>query len=57
MSNFDDPFDTDLAIAPHHDPRNVPAVQSGKPELVIASGAEDSTQASWRGLSRPSTSS
>ena len=32
MSNFDDPFDTDLAIAPHHDPRNVPAVQSGKPD-------------------------
>src|SRR6476469_3057595 len=40
-----------------HDPRNVPTVRIGKPELVIASGAEDSTQASWPGLSRPSTSS
>jgi nitrate/nitrite transport system ATP-binding protein len=40
-----------------HDPRNVPLVRIGKPELVIASGAEDSTQASWPGLSRPSTSS
>src|SRR6476659_9945057 len=32
-----------------HDPRNVPTVRIGKPELVIASGAEDSTQASWPG--------
>jgi hypothetical protein len=34
MSNFDDPFDTDLAIEPRHDPRNVPAVQSGLNELT-----------------------
>jgi nitrate/nitrite transport system ATP-binding protein len=40
-----------------HDPRNVPTVRIGKPELVIASGAVDSEQASWPGLSRPSTSS
>src|SRR5213596_2696671 len=30
-----------------HDPRNVPTVRIGKPELVIASGAVDSEQASW----------
>jgi nitrate/nitrite transport system ATP-binding protein len=41
----------------NHDPRNVPVVRIGKPELVIASGAVDSEQASWPGLSRPSTSS
>src|SRR5881275_651804 len=40
-----------------HDPRNVPTVRIGKPELVVAAGAEDSTQASWPGLSRSSTSS
>src|SRR6266568_6084263 len=40
-----------------HDPRNVPVVHIGKPELLIASGSEDSRQASWPGLSRPSTSS
>src|SRR5215203_2878920 len=40
-----------------HDPRNVPTVRIGKPELVVAAGSEDSTQASWPGLSRPSTSS
>jgi nitrate/nitrite transport system ATP-binding protein len=47
--------------APDHDPRTVPVVRIGKSELVIASvsGAphEDSKQASWPGLSRPSTSS
>jgi nitrate/nitrite transport system ATP-binding protein len=40
-----------------HDPRNVPTVRIGKPELVVAAGSEDSSQASWPGLSRPSTSS
>src|SRR6184192_2601417 len=40
-----------------HDPRNVPTVRIGKPELMVAAGAEDSTQASWPGLSRSSTSS
>ena len=40
-----------------HDPRNVPTVRIGKPELVLAAGSEDSTQASWPGLSWPSTSS
>jgi nitrate/nitrite transport system ATP-binding protein len=40
-----------------HDPRNVPTVRIGKPGLVVAAGSEDSTQASWPGLSRPSTSS
>src|SRR3984893_373183 len=43
--------------APGHDPRSVPTVRIGKPELVIASGAEESKQVSWPGLSRPSTSS
>src|SRR5438034_8577269 len=38
-----------------HDPRNVPAARIGKPELVIASGAEEIREASWPGLSRPST--
>jgi nitrate/nitrite transport system ATP-binding protein len=32
-------------------------VRPGKPELVVAAEAEDSTQASWPGLARPSTSS
>src|SRR6476619_3883007 len=41
----------------HHDPRNVPTVRIGKPELVVAAGSVDSEQASWPGLSRPSTSS
>jgi nitrate/nitrite transport system ATP-binding protein len=45
------------ATTPDHDPRNVPTVRPGKPELVIAAETEDSTQASWPGLSRPSTSS
>src|SRR5947207_1913822 len=43
------------------DPRNVPRVRIRKPELMIASVSdashEDSKQASWPGLSRPSTSS
>src|SRR6266480_2922803 len=46
---------------PDHNPRSVPMVRIGKPELVIASGMEgvpeDARQASWPGLSRPSTSS
>jgi len=40
-----------------HDPRNVPTVRIGKPGLVVASGADETIQASWPGLSRPSTSS
>jgi nitrate/nitrite transport system ATP-binding protein len=52
---------TFAADVPDHDPRNVPVVRIGKSELVIASvsGAphEESRQASWSGLSRPSTSS
>src|SRR3954470_22476654 len=40
---------------PGHDPRSVPLVRIGKPELVLASGSdvphEDSKQASWPGLS------
>jgi len=40
---------------PDHDPRSVPLVRIGKSELVIASVSE-SKQASWPGLSRPSTS-
>jgi len=51
-------FATDM---PGHDPRNLPLVRIGKPGLVIASGSdashELSKQASWPGLSRPSTSS
>jgi nitrate/nitrite transport system ATP-binding protein len=51
-------FATDV---PDHDPRSVPAVRIGKSELVIASVSaaphEESRQASWSGLSRPSTSS
>jgi nitrate/nitrite transport system ATP-binding protein len=43
-----------------HDPRNVPVVRIGKPELMIASvsdaSRDESNQASWPGLSRPSTS-
>ncbi len=42
---------------PGHDPRNVPMVRIGKPELVIASVSEETKQTSWPGLSRPSTSS
>jgi nitrate/nitrite transport system ATP-binding protein len=46
---------------PGHDPRNVPMVRIAKPELVIASVSDalhdESKQASWPGLSRPSTSS
>src|ERR1700737_4231846 len=42
---------------PGHDPRNVPTVRIGKPELVIASVSDEPRQASWPGLSRPSTSS
>ena len=45
----------------NHDPRNVPVVRIGKPELMIASvsdaARDESNQASWPGLSRPSTSS
>ena len=47
---------TFAATVTNHDPRNVPIVRPGKPELVIASGSEESAQASWPGLSRPSTS-
>src|SRR5882762_2272563 len=42
---------------PGHDPRHVPVARIGRPELVIASGAEETREASWPGLSRPSTSS
>jgi len=49
------------ADVPGHDPRHVPVVRIGKPELVIASTSDaahdESIQASWPGLSRPSTSS
>jgi nitrate/nitrite transport system ATP-binding protein len=48
---------TFTATVTDHDPRNVPTVRPGKPELIIASEAEDSIQASWPGLARPSTSS
>jgi len=52
---------TFAADVPDHDPRNVPLVRIGKPELVIASVSnalhEESKQMSWPGLSRPSTSS
>src|SRR5437899_4823870 len=48
---------TFAADVPDHDPRNVPAVRIGKSELVIASVSEEPRQASWPGLSRPSTSS
>src|SRR5438874_301706 len=40
-----------------HDPRNVPTVRIGKPELVVAAVAEAATPAAWPGLSRSSTSS
>jgi nitrate/nitrite transport system ATP-binding protein len=46
---------------PGHDPRHVPMVRIGKPELVIASVSDPqhdhSNQTSWPSLSRPSTSS
>jgi nitrate/nitrite transport system ATP-binding protein len=49
------------ATVTDHEPRHVPVVRIGKSELVLASvsGAphEQSMQASWPGLSRPSTSS
>src|SRR6476469_8284905 len=49
---------TFVAENPGHDPRHVPVVRPGLSELVIASvsGAphEESRQASWSGLSRPS---
>jgi nitrate/nitrite transport system ATP-binding protein len=45
------------ADVPDYDPRHVPVVRIGKPELVIASVSEEPRQASWPGLSRPSTSS
>jgi nitrate/nitrite transport system ATP-binding protein len=47
---------TFAADMPNHDPRNVPVVRIGKPELMIAS-VSDTAQASRPGLSRPSTSS
>ena len=46
-------FATDV---PSHDPRHVPMVRIGKPELVIASVSEETKQPSWP-VSRPSTSS
>ena len=48
---------TFVAENPSHDPRQVPVVRPGKPELAIAPVFEDTHQASWPGLSRPSTSS
>jgi nitrate/nitrite transport system ATP-binding protein len=51
-------FNTDR---PDHDPREVPLVRIGKPDLMVTSGFElqsaDMRQASWPGLARPSTSS
>jgi nitrate/nitrite transport system ATP-binding protein len=47
---------TFAATVTDHDPRNVPVVRIGKPELVVAAEAENSMQASWPGLARPSTS-
>jgi nitrate/nitrite transport system ATP-binding protein len=51
---------TFTSTAVDYDPRNVPAVRIGKPELMIASvsdaSRDESNQASWPGLSRPSTS-
>jgi nitrate/nitrite transport system ATP-binding protein len=45
---------------PDHDPRNVPLVRIGKSALTIASVSDasqgETRQASWPGLSRPSTS-
>src|SRR4029078_937798 len=41
---------TVTATNPDHAPRNVPVVRPGKPELVIASGADETIQASWPGL-------
>jgi nitrate/nitrite transport system ATP-binding protein len=46
-------FSTD---APDHDPRSVPVVRIGKPELSIASSEEEPRQAAWSGLPRPSAS-
>jgi nitrate/nitrite transport system ATP-binding protein len=52
---------TFVAETSRHDPRNVPVVRIGKPGLVIAAATDaqhdPSTQTSWPGLSRPSTSS
>jgi len=48
---------TYVSTVTSHDPRNVPTVRPGLPDLTIASGSDDSKQASWPGLSRPSTSS
>jgi nitrate/nitrite transport system ATP-binding protein len=49
------------AEASDHDPRDVPVVRIGKSEFVIASVSDgplhEITQASWPGMSRPSTSS
>ena len=44
------------AETPGHDPRDVPVVRVGKPELTIALGDEELRQASRAGLSRPSAS-
>jgi nitrate/nitrite transport system ATP-binding protein len=44
------------ADTPGHDPRDVPVVRVGKPELTIALGDEELRQASRAGLSRPSAS-
>jgi nitrate/nitrite transport system ATP-binding protein len=52
---------TFAAEVPGHDPRNVPMLRIGKPELVIASVADPqrdhTAETSWPGLSRPCTSS
>src|SRR3954471_16307488 len=49
-------FATDVT---NHDPRNVPIVRPGKPELGIAANTEEQRDqsTSWPGLPRPSTSS
>ena len=51
-------FATDVA---NHDPRQVPTVRIGKPELVVAAVSnvpyDEPKQTSWPGLSRPTTSS
>jgi nitrate/nitrite transport system ATP-binding protein len=46
---------TFAAETPEHDPRHVPVARIGRPELVIASQSEDTREASWPGLSRPSS--
>src|SRR5260221_11540056 len=48
---------TFTATVTNHDPRNVPTVRPGLPDLAIASGSDDSKTASWPGVALPCTSS